>query len=123
MGGKATCECGFAVPCRSIVVHLCRQLAAQKPLPCGPGCHLKRMLARFGITATESCACNAHAAQMDAWGADGCVQHKHEIVGWLRDEAKSLGLPFIKLVATRLIDAAVRASREEQKREDDEAHI
>jgi len=84
---------------------------------------MKKMLARVGITATESCQCNAHAAQMDAWGPDECVKRKPEIIGWLREEASSRGFPFIELIASRLIDLAVRASREEQKREDDEAHI
>ena len=60
---------------------------------------------------------------MDAWGADGCVQHKRVIVEWLRNESASRGLPFIELIAIRLIDSAIRAAREEQKREDDEAHI
>lgn len=121
--GVASCECGFSVPCRSIVVHLCKKFAAQKKIPCGPGCHMKRILSRFGIAPTGSCKCDGRAAQMDAWGPDECVRRKSEIVGWLRDESSARGLPFVEFIASRIIDMAIRAAREEQKAKSNEAHV
>jgi hypothetical protein len=109
--GRASCGCGFSVQCRSVVVHLCKQGIQAPPLPCGPGCHLKRLLARFGIAATDACPCNRHAAQMDLWGPDQCDRNKSEIVGWLRDEAKRRGLPFIEAAGVLMVNRAIRLSR------------
>lgn len=55
--------------------------------PEGPGTELKTILHSLGINPAPSCGCNAKAAQMDAWGIDGCEQSENfqTIVGWLRD--------------------------------------
>ncbi|NBW80039.1 MAG: hypothetical protein EBR27_13715, partial [Betaproteobacteria bacterium] len=36
----------------------------------GPGTELSKLLKRFGIEPTPTCACRAKAAEMDAWGCD-----------------------------------------------------
>lgn len=62
------------------------------PLPTpGPGDELKAMLHEIGIQSTTACQCQTKMNQMNAWGADGCRQHFNEIVGFIRDGAKSFG--------------------------------
>lgn len=78
--------------------------------PAGPGTELKRLLARIGIT-KGSCACNAHAAEMDAKGADWCIENIDTIVGWLREEAEKRRLPFADFAARLLVRRAVRKAR------------
>lgn len=57
----------------------------------GPGTELKKILAGIGITASESCDCNAKARQMDVWGVDGCNENFDVIVNWLREGADRWG--------------------------------
>jgi hypothetical protein len=78
----------------------------------GPGTELKGMLRRWlGIQATPTCPCNAHAVQMDLWGPDECERRLDEIVGWLEEEAKRRGLPFVRAAARQMVLAAVRRAR------------
>jgi hypothetical protein len=87
-----------------------RVVALPQP-PGGPGTHLKALLRRIGITAKPNCPCNAHAAQMDRWGADECERRLDEIVGWLRDEAARRSLPFVELIARQVVLLAIRRAR------------
>jgi len=47
------------------------------------GTELHSMLALLGIYTSETCDCETFANQMDAWGVDGCQEHKPEILAWL----------------------------------------
>lgn len=82
----------------------------------GPGTELKKLLAKIGITATPTCSCNARARRMDeeesrepGW----CEAHLDEIVGWLREEAKKRGLPFLDIAGRVLVRRAIRNARRE----------
>lgn len=116
-GGRATCRCGFSVPCRGGVTHLCRLPADaaldHTPAPLGPGGHLKAMLSGwpFRITATPTCPCNAHARRMDEWGPDECLRRLDEIVGWLRAEAEGRKMPFSDAAARLLVRRAIWKAR------------
>jgi hypothetical protein len=77
----------------------------------GPGTELKKLLRLVGITAKPTCPCNAHAVQMDIWGADECQQRLDEIVGWLREEAGRRHLPFSETVARQVVLLAIRRAR------------
>jgi len=57
----------------------------------GPGTKLKGLLASLGVNPSPSCDCNALAKQMDAWGPDGCEEHRTEIETKLRGHAKKYG--------------------------------
>jgi predicted Fe-S protein YdhL (DUF1289 family) len=83
------------------------------PWGSGPGTEMKKLLAGWPlyITATESCPCNQHAAQMDAWGCDGCEARLDEIVGWLRVEAERRGLPFADVAGRLLVRRAISRAR------------
>lgn len=62
------------------------------PMPTpGPGDELKLMLGDIGIEAVDGCSCRAKMQQMNVWGVDGCRQHFNEIVGFMKDGAKSFG--------------------------------
>ena len=81
------------------------------PPPAGPGTELKKLLRLVGITATPTCPCNARAAQMDRWGADECESRQDEIVGWLREEAGRRRLPFVEMLAKKVVALAIRRAR------------
>jgi hypothetical protein len=77
----------------------------------GPGVELKALLARIGITASPTCACNKRARIMDEKGCDWCEAHIDEIDGWLAEEARKRGLPYLPLAGRALIRLAVRRAR------------
>lgn len=56
----------------------------------GPGTELKKMLEELGAVGHQGCNCDAHAFQMNHWGAEGCVKHRLEIAEWLRQSAQAL---------------------------------
>lgn len=78
---------------------------------CGPGCHLARLLKRFGFRPTPGCRCQRYAAEMDARGCDWCEQNLDTIVGWLREEATKRGLPFLDAAGRLLVKRAIRNAR------------
>jgi hypothetical protein len=87
--------------------------AAEAPTTHGPGTELSRLLKRFGIEPTPTCACRAKAAQMDAWGPDECSKPERiaEIVAVMRAEAEARGLPFLDLAGKMLVRRAIQNAR------------
>jgi hypothetical protein len=81
----------------------------QPPPSSGPGTELSKLLKRFGIEPTPTCACRAKAAEMDAWGADECSKQERiaEVVAVMREEAAARGLPFIDAVGRMLVRRAI----------------
>ena len=77
----------------------------------GPGAELKKLLSLIGLSASPDCSCNQRAAQMNLWGPDACEQRIDEIVGWLREEAKNRGLPFIDAAGRMLVRRAIANAR------------
>lgn len=77
----------------------------------GPGTELKRLLSAVGINATPDCSCNARAAEMDRQGCDWCEANIETIVGWLREQAQSRGLPFLDAAGRLLVRRAIRNAR------------
>ena len=79
----------------------------------GPGTELSKLLKRFGIEPTPTCACRSKAAQMDAWGCDECSKPERieEVVAVMREEAKARGLPFVDMAARLLVKRAIHNAR------------
>ena len=79
----------------------------------GPGTELSKLLKRFGIEPTPTCACRAKAAEMDAWGCDEASRPEriNEVVAVMRAEAEARGLPFVDLFAKVLVWWAIRKAR------------
>lgn len=65
--------------------------AVRVPAPPGPGTKLKELLAEIGVKDDGGCGCRAYAAQMDAWGVDGCRARRAEIVARLKEQWERLG--------------------------------
>jgi hypothetical protein len=106
----ATCpRCGFVSKVRGAI----RQCRAPVPTVCGPGCHLKRLLAWWGIRDDGRCGCSDFAAQMDQWGPDGCAAREDDILGHLAEASVKRGLPFLPPAARLLIRQAIAAARRE----------
>ena len=83
---------------------------------CGPGCQLKRTLAWWGVRDNGTCGCTEYAAQMDAWGPDGCEAKLDEIVAHLLEQAvkKSVFLGAVPAIAVvPLVRRAIAAARKE----------
>jgi len=113
--GVASCSCGWRVPCRNTVTHLCRAdgvpAPPAPPIVPGPGTHLASILGRLGLSERPGCRCSAYAAQMNNWGVDGCSERIIEIVGWLRTEAGNRGLPFVDFAGKLLVNRAIANAR------------
>lgn len=83
----------------------------------GAGTQLKKLLAKMGIKSTENCSCNARARTMNERGIEWCEQNVNEIVGWLKEEAKTRHLPFMALPTKILVQRAIKmAKRQHSKR-------
>jgi hypothetical protein len=83
------------------------------PLGHGPGTELSKLLKRFGIEPTPTCACRAKAAQMDAWGCDECEKPERiaEVVAVMRAEAEARGMPFLDVAGRLLVRRAINNAR------------
>jgi hypothetical protein len=79
----------------------------------GPGTELSKLLKKFGIEPTPTCACRAKAAEMDAWGCDECSKPERieEVVAVMREEAKARGLPFLDAAGRLLVRRAIANAR------------
>lgn len=109
-------QCGHRTQFSQALRH-CSGSATESPsIPAqirGPGSALSRLLSRFGIEATPTCACRAKAAEMDAWGPDECERPERieEVVAVMRAEAEARGLPFLDAVGRLLVKRAIRNAR------------
>lgn len=79
--------------------------------PNSPGTVLSKMIKSVGIQMTDSCSCKRHALEMNDHGNDWCESNIDTIVGWLRDEAKRRGLPFMDALGKLLVGRAIKKSR------------
>jgi hypothetical protein len=79
--------------------------------PNGPGTQLSRMIKSLGIHMSDSCSCRRHALTMNEKGADWCEQNVDTIVGWLREEAKRRGLPFVDMIGKVMVNRAIKKSK------------
>lgn len=59
----------------------------------------------------DNCSCKRHALEMNEKGNDWCEENIDIIVGWLKDEAKRRGLPFIDAAGKMLVNSAISQSR------------
>jgi hypothetical protein len=98
--------CGFVAKSSTPNIHRRCSPIVGKP-PCGPGCHLKRLLGWVRIKDDGSCGCSDYAADMDAWGPDGCDARMDEIVAHLVEQAAKRSV-VLGLVPARIVTEAVR---------------
>jgi hypothetical protein len=115
-GAYVCVVCGMKVSAPAMPLARCR-IALPKPLPPppthGPGTELSKLLKRFGIEPTPTCACRAKAAEMDAWGCDECEKPERiaEVVAVMRAEAEARGLPFLDVAGRLLVRRAIQNAR------------
>jgi len=108
----ATCpQCGFV----SKVHNAIRQCGKPVPTTCGPGCQLRRTLSWF-VRDDGQCGCTEYAAQMDAWGPDGCEARIDEIVAHLVEQAAKRSV-FLGAVPSAAITVVVRRAIEAARAE------
>jgi len=81
----------------------------ENPNHCGT--ILSKMIKSVGIQMTDSCSCKRHALEMNEKGNDWCEENIDTIIGWLRDEAKRGGLPFMDAIGKMLVYRAIKKSR------------
>lgn len=110
--GHATSVAGLRRECG----HADQQDVLPPPAPPthGPGTELKKLLARVGIVAADSCPCNVRAAEMDRREQETpgwCEANVDTIVGWLREQAEARGLPFLDIAGRLLVRRAIANAR------------
>ncbi len=69
----------------------------------GPGSQLWRLLEQLGIEHRADCQCLSRAEQMNAWGPEGCREHRDEIIGWMREGQDRFGWRDKLTAATRAV--------------------
>jgi hypothetical protein len=79
----------------------------------GPGTELHKLLAKFWIGAKGGCNCKKHAEVMNQWGPEICRERLDTILSWLEKEAHERHLPFIRIIAKRLVLKAIRNTEKE----------
>lgn len=91
----------------------CVKSVGSVPQTGGPGTELSKLLRRFGIEPTPTCACRAKAAEMDAWGCDEASRPERidEVVAVMRAEAAARGLPFLDAAGRLLVRRAIANAR------------
>jgi hypothetical protein len=52
--------------------------------PAGPGNRLKEIIGSVGLEKTGGCRCDEMLVKMNAWGIDGCREHRAEIIAHLK---------------------------------------
>lgn len=89
------------------------RLCGQDRHASGPGTELSKLLKRFHIEPTPTCACRAKAAEMDAWGCDEAEKPERiaEVVAVMRSEAEARGLPFLDVAGRLLVRRAIQNAR------------
>jgi len=109
-GGQRVCLlCGRVSLSKSKkIVRICRAR--------GPGWHLKQLIRNIGFSADSGCECSDHAKRMDEWGADECEVRFEEICGWLQEEARKRGIPYLSVVSRMLVRRAISNARKEAER-------
>jgi hypothetical protein len=97
-----------------------KQAAAlqQERMKTGPGTMLESLIPDFFHK--EGCGCQDYARKMDAWGIEGCIQRKQEIIDHLCQQAEKFG--FIKhfgiinrQIAKVWVNKAIKMSQEQTK--------
>jgi len=83
--------------------------------PGGPGTELKRFLLEAGLFGASGCQCNARARVMDEKGPDWCEQNMEVILGWLKEEASRVALPFVAPVVRLVVQKAIDAARKKEE--------
>lgn len=53
---------------------------------------------------------------MDEWGPDICEQNLPTIVGWLEEQAKARGLPFVRFAGEQAVKLAIRRARKKARK-------
>lgn len=76
----------------------------------GPGTELEKLISWFK-KANKKCNCSARIQRMNKWGPDECEKRMPTIMRWLRHSAAKQKMPFIDLVAERLIKRAISNAR------------
>lgn len=76
----------------------------------GPGTELEKLISWFKKK-NKKCNCSSRIQQMNKWGPDKCEARMPTIMRWLRHSAAKQKLPFVELVAERLVKRAIANAR------------
>ena len=84
----------------------------------GAGTELTNILKRFGISAKEGgCSCKHKSKLIDKKGLKWAELNVETIVGYMRENAKKMKMPFVALPARMLVRQAIRNARRKNARE------
>lgn len=80
-------------PHQSVTIHKPSKLPKNQIEPVlgrYPGANLAMLLQKCGVHVNTGCGCEEWIGKMNAWGVDGCYEHRQEIVDRLSEQAKKL---------------------------------
>jgi hypothetical protein len=77
----------------------------------GVGDWISWQLEKLMIYPLQTCKCTERKEILNRWGPDLCEKHKATIELWLQEAANNRGLPFIRVVARKIIDNAIKWAR------------
>jgi len=80
----------------------------------GAGTELKKLLSLF-LLKSGSCNCDQRAQVMNLEGPQWCLTNLETIVDWLQESAKERKLPFIRVLARKLVKRAINNSIKKYK--------
>jgi hypothetical protein len=67
------------------------EYGASSSNPLLPGNLVGVVLKSLGYPANANCDCAEMRGQMNAWGWQGCIEHREELVAWFCDKARKAG--------------------------------
>lgn len=80
----------------------------------GVGTGLKKLLSLF-LLKSGSCNCDQHVEVMNLEGPQWCLTNLETVVDWLQESAKERKLPFIRVLAKKLVKRAINNSLKKYK--------
>ena len=84
----------------------------------GVGTELTIILRRFGITSNEGgCSCKHKSKLLDTKGVKWAELNVETVVGWMKENAKKMKIPFLALPARMVVRQAIKNARRKGAKE------
>lgn len=84
----------------------------------GVGTELTIILRRFGITSKEGgCSCKHKSKLLDTKGVKWAELNVETVVGWMKENAKKMKIPFLALPARMVVRQAIKNARRKGAKE------
>ena len=90
--------------------HLLRRAVSVNQFLGGVGSSFKALLATVGFQPCETC--NNYARKMDREGPDWCEENEDLILGWIKNNARKRGVPYVRFAVRQVLRLAIKQARD-----------